>query len=479
MRFFKKLIKPSAAPPFIAAPLIKASAAPPFITALFTLLTAISLTACGKTADNTVVLRVANAEEYIDEGGWDDDEEIELSDGTTIFGENSLIEDFQAWYEKTYGEKVRVEYATYGTNEELYNLMSLGNTFDLVCPSEYMIMKLMEEGRLAPFSESFFDTSVKKNFYSRGVSPYIKDIFDKLEMNGEPISRYGAGFMWGTLGIVYNPELVDEKDTHHWSMLLDKKYEKQITMKDSIRDSYFIGLSILNQDRFPNKALEGSKEYEEQLEEAMNATDQATVDQVEEILSQMRLNSYSLETDSGKADLVSGKVVANMQWSGDAPYTMDQAEEDGLTLAYSVPEECSNLWFDAWCMMKDGLSEDSRKQQAAEAFVNFLSRPDNVVRDMYYIGYTSAISGGSSDLIYDYADYCFGAEDEDEAVEYDLSYFFGKGHVLLAEPEQLNRQLYGQYPPEEVLRRCAVMKCFDEEANKRISQMWINIRCFS
>ena len=116
-----------------------------------------------------------------------------------------------------------------------------------------------------------------------------------------------------------------------------------------------------------------------------------------------------------------------------------------------------------------------------ESWINFLSRPDNVIRNMYYIGYTSAISGGDSDLIYEYADYCYGAEeDSEDTVEYSMEYFFGKDHehVLVTEQEQLERQLYAQYPTEEVLRRSAVMKCFSEEANKRISQMWINIRCF-
>ncbi len=203
---------------------------------------------------------------------------------------------------------------------------------------------------------------------------------------------------------------------------------------------------------------------------------------MEEILSDMRENAYSLETDSGKADLVTGRVVANMQWSGDAVYSLDQAEEDDVRLAYSVPEECSNLWFDGWCMMRDGLEQDGRKQQAAQAWINFLSRPDNVIRNMYYVGYTSVIAGGDSDLVYQYAEYCYGAEeDSKDTAEYPMSYFFGNDgdHILVTDREQLERQLYAQYPPEEVLRRSAVMNCFSEEANRRISQMWINIRCFN
>lgn len=68
-----------------------------------------------------------------------------------------MVDEFEAWYEETYGEKVRVEYSTFGTNEDLYNQMTLGDTFDLVCPSEYMIMKMMEEGSLEPYSDEFSD----------------------------------------------------------------------------------------------------------------------------------------------------------------------------------------------------------------------------------------------------------------------------------------------------------------------------------
>ena len=127
-----------------------------------------------------IVLRIANWEEYLDEGGWDEDETIDLDEKTKILGRENMVDDFESWYEKTYGEKVRVEYSTFGTNEDLYNQMTLGDTFDLVCPSEYMIMKLMKEKKLEPFSEDFFDTSKKENYYSRGVSPYIKNVFDMV-----------------------------------------------------------------------------------------------------------------------------------------------------------------------------------------------------------------------------------------------------------------------------------------------------------
>ena len=139
---------------------------------------------------------------------------------------------------------VKVEYSTFGTNEELYNQMTMGDTYDLVCPSEYMIMKLMAEGLLEPFSNTFYDKSIEENYYIKGVSPYIKGVFDDLSINDQPLSKYAAGYMWGTLGIVYNPEFVSEEDAAHWNLLLSDEFSKRVTIKDSVRDAYFAGSCI-------------------------------------------------------------------------------------------------------------------------------------------------------------------------------------------------------------------------------------------
>ena len=117
----------------------------------------------GTTAAKEVTLRVCNWEEYIDLGDWDEEETIDLKSGD-IIGENSMVEDFEQWYYETYGVKVKVEYSTFGTNEDLYNMLTLGDVYDIVCPSEYMIMKLMAEDKLVPLSEHIFDTSDENNY---------------------------------------------------------------------------------------------------------------------------------------------------------------------------------------------------------------------------------------------------------------------------------------------------------------------------
>ena len=431
-----------------------------------------------------VTLRVCNWEEYIDLGDWDEEETIDLESGDVI-GINSMVEDFEEWYLETYGIKVNVEYSTFGTNEDLYNMLTLGDEYDLVCPSEYMIMKLMAQGQLVPLSEEFFDTSDENNYYINGVSPYIRSIFETKEINGEAWAKYAAGYMWGITGIVYNPDLVSEEDASSWKILDDPAYYRQVTIKDNVRDSYFAAVGALKSDLLTSEEFLRDADYQKNLEEEMNDTSSETIALVQDYLQDVKNNAYSFETDSGKADMVTGKVAANYQWSGDAVYTMDQADEDEFTLAFAVPKESTNIYFDGWVMLKNGIRGDAAKQHAAEAFINFYSRADNVIRNMYYIGYTSVISGGEDERIFEYADWCYGAEeDEEEVVDYDISYFFtedenSEDYVITAPADQVGRQLSAQYPSQDAIARSSIMIYFDDAQNEAINKMWISVRCFN
>ena len=484
----------------------------------------IPLSACAK-SEEVLTLRVANWEEYIDLGDWGEDELIDIQnpyaenpdDG--IIGRNSIVDDFTEWFNsQNFGYEIKVEYSTFGTNEDLYNRLKLGDVYDLVCPSDYLIMKLIAEGAVEPYSDDVLDAEDESNYYTRNVSPYIAGVFSD---NGW--TQYAACYMWGTVGVMYNPETIEDvEDINNFDILLDEDYYKQVTVKDNVRDAYFAALSILNKDTL----LKGDITAEERTA-LLNATDEETVAAAEDILKRIKENVYSFETDSGKADMITGKVAANTQWSGDSVYIMDEAESDETNpteLWYSVPEECTNLWFDGWVMLKDGIGGDERRKQAAEAFVNFLSRPDNAVRNMYYIGYTSAIA---SDTMFDYFDWYYGLsldpEDEEyfdeeitEVFEYDVSYYFGgeKGDYTIyidastidfdrqkyadyKTTERLGeeygndieytvysgiddisrgRQAFAQYPPESVIERSVVMQDFGDRLGA-INQMWINVRC--
>ena len=473
--------------------------------------------------DDVVTLRVCNWEEYIDEGGWDDDETIELPEGD-IIGVNPLYKDFEQWYYDTYHRKVKVEYSCFGTNEELYNMLSLGNEYDIVCPSEYMIMKLMAENQLVPFSDAFFDESIDENYYIKGVSPFIRNTFETNEINGEAWSKYTAGYMWGVTGIVYNPQIVSREDASTWNILTNDKYFRRVTIKDNVRDAYFAAVGAIKEDLLTSDSFINDPDYSRRLVEEMNDLSPETLEKALDYLQKSRDNVYSFETDSGKADMMSGRVVAGYQWSGDAVYTMDQAEEDDFYLNFAVPKESTNLYFDGWVMLKKGIRDDAEKQQAAEAFINFISRPDNAVRNMYYIGYTSVISGGDDNTVFDYLDYNYGVDEDadlsedvdpsetventgkvdtletvegidadDESddeldaknmMEYPLGYFFSgdaddPDYVLITDREQAERQLGAQYPSDDVMNRSAIMRYFDTEENAAVNRMWIEVRCYN
>ncbi len=436
------------------------------------------MSGCG--GNETVVLRVFNWEEYIDVGG-----EGSYGDDYLGLGKNapSVIDDFEDWYEETYQTPIRVEYSTFGTNEDMYNQLKLGVTFDLVCPSDYMIMKLAAEGMLEPLGEEFFDKSDEHNYYVNNVSAYIQGdkenpgVFDRgtLTVDGEPVSwsDYAAGYMWGTTGFIYNPEKVNfNENATFWDTLLNPDYKNKVTAKDNVRDCYFVGLAIAYQDellalkeRFNSGELTPD-EYNGEVTEIMNRTDEETLKKVQKTLVNMKSNLYGFETDSGKQDMVTGKIWINFAWSGDAVYAMDLAEEEGVELNYYVPDECANLFFDGWVMPKGA------NKEAAQRFINFLSKPENAVRNMYYIGYTSVIAG---DEVFAYIEDTYGTDGEEESVPYDLSYFFGENAVINTSSDQLFRQLYAQYPPAEVTPRCAVMDYYGD-ADREINELWTKVK---
>ncbi|MDE7301117.1 MAG: spermidine/putrescine ABC transporter substrate-binding protein, partial [Clostridia bacterium] len=171
---------------------------------------------CATDEGDEVVLRVSSWEEYIDLGGWDEEERIDIvnpfllegSEETGIIGVNEMVDDFEEWFLDEYGYKVKVEYSTFGTNEDLNNRMNLGDVYDLVCPSDYLIMQLIRENKVKPYSHEFFDPETDNNFYAKYASAYIKGVFEgnsvKFEgaKDDEPKelkwSECAACYMWGT-----------------------------------------------------------------------------------------------------------------------------------------------------------------------------------------------------------------------------------------------------------------------------------------
>lgn len=437
--------------------------------------------------DNRPVLKVANWAEYIDGGDAD----------------SPLIKEFETWYKEQTGKEIRVEYCIADDNETLYNMIKMGDHFDLVCPSEYMLMKLISENRVQKLPESFYDTSIETNYYAKNVSPFISKTFTENTLeNGSSWKEYAAGYMWGTTGFVYNPEFVNPADVAKWDVFTNSAYAKKITAKNNIRDTYFTGLAmhydsqLLNLKANYETGTLSLSDYKTQLKRLMNDTEPETMNAVKEKLLSMTDNLYGFETDEGKSKIIAGEITINFQWSGDAVYIMDVAEygdeetplENPVYLEYSIPESVSNLWFDGWTLTKDCKDID-----AATMFINFLSIPENAVRNMQYIGYTSCIG---SNYVFDefVLDYYGADENETDVVSYDLNYYFNPSYdnsspesrlatksdfyIFHTYPDQIKRQLFAQYPTEESLVRCVAMDYFSADANSRANSMWSDITFF-
>ena len=313
----------------------------------------------------TEILRVYNWQDYINEGKDDD--------GTKI--SDSVIELWEKDYQNRTGKKVKVQYDTFETNETMLNTLRTGKTaYDLVCPSDYVIQKMIaatEQGGEENISVEKFDISKMKN-YRENVSPYIKELFEKNNW-----TDYAVGYMWGTVGFLYNPENIPLEDVSTWDFFWDTRYKNRMTCKDVSRDAYVVGSLYVHKEELNNCVKQykngeiSAEDMRKTVHAAANDVKDENIEKVGKALAQMKENIYGFEVDSGKTDIVSGKIDANLAWSGDAVYAMDLAEEeDDKELAFVIPKEGSTIWFDGWVMPKGA------KVDLAQDFVDFLCRPE-------------------------------------------------------------------------------------------------------
>lgn len=368
------------------------------------------------------VLKIYNWADYIGEG---------------------VLEDFQAYYKEQTGEDIRIVYQTFDINEIMLTKIEKGHEdFDVVCPSEYIIERMLKKDLLLPIDTVFAHSPD----YMDNVAPYIRTQIDKLSQPGRPANRYAVCYMWGTAGILYNKAFLTEQDVDSWGCLWDKKYAGKILMKDAYRDAY--GTAIIYSHA---KELAEGKVTVEQL---MNDYSPEAMALAEKYLKAMKPNIAGWEADFGKEMMTKNKAWINMTWSGDAMWAIEEAESVGVDLDYVVPQEGSNIWYDGWVIPKY-----ARNPEAASYFINFMCRPDIAIRNMDASGYVSAIA---SPEIMD--------EKIDTTLTYssDLSYFFGPD----ADSIQINRV---QYPDRSVVERCAMIRDFGDKT-KDVLEIWSRIK---
>lgn len=406
------------------------------------------LTSCGSNdVAEKFTLKIINSEDYI----FIDEEDPS----------NNMTEQFKSYVKKLADTPIEeggidpkyanvdVVYDTSDTNETLYSELQTGKSdYDLINVSDYMAQKMVSEGLVVPLLAEGETREDKLANYMDYASPTLRGRLDNItapiysewvddpDHPGEKVHKYvkledyAVGYMWGTLGILFNPEygaysnleVADVIEDMHYSFsaLWNTKYNGSISIKNSMRDTFAAGLMNAYEEDFASLKAQYDDgeidvttymaEYAKVFNGEKETSFETVVNKVQNSLNSLKNNIFGLEVDSGKQDIVTGKIGVNLAWSGDAVYSMDQAEDGNLvgenqsTLYYCVPELGSNLWFDTWVMPKNDNRSEERRELAL-MFLDFMSDPVNASQNMDYTGYTSFIGGGDIlELVRDWYD---------------------------------------------------------------------------
>lgn len=418
-----------------------------FAFALTIILT--SFFGCGFNFNRQNTLKIYNSADYID---------------------MSLVKDFESYYQEKYGEKIKVVYDTFSTNENMYTKIAKGKEdWDIVCTSDYMVQKMKREELLIPLN-----MSIIKNYLN--IPDFIKDSFAIIEetqnyQTGKlPEEVYSVCYMWGTLGIFYNADYVSEEKVKNWSVLWDNEYTGQIYMKDSVRDSVAVAMMHILKDEFLKLEVSGIDDYETrtQRQKLFNNIDDDIIEQISKVLKSQKTElNIKYDVDFDKEEMARGSAYLDVAWSGDVNWAMQEAS-DGVKLGYSIPQEGSNLWFDAWCIPKY-----AKNTVAANEFINFVTDIDNAITNMETIGYTSSVS--SKEVLEwaqnNWAESCAMYNPDLYSAEnlYDVSYFFGEeGSALSVNPIM--------YPSAADIYRCMIMDDYGTKNTDKILVMWTQVK---
>lgn len=246
---------------------------------------------------------------------------------------------------------IKVIYETFDSNEALLTKLRSGSTsYDIVVPSDYMIKKMKDYDMLVKL-----DKSKIPNFDN--LNPKL------LDLSFDHGNEYSIPYFWGTLGIVYNPNLVDEDMTFEkWEDLWDPRLKNEILLVDGARE--MLGLSL------------------QSLGYSVNETDEVTLKLAEKKLELMGSNVKAINNDEKTLLMAQNEAKVAITFSGNAAEMIEQNED----LVYSVPKAGSNIWFDNMVIPKV-----AKNQEAAYKFINFMLEPENAAQNAEYIGYTTPV----------------------------------------------------------------------------------------
>ena len=257
---------------------------------------------------------------------------------------------------------IQVVYDEFETNETMYPKIEAGAVaYDLVCPSDYMIKRMLDQGLLA-----------KINFDNVPNMKYIGKHYLEQSREFDPTNEYSIPYTWGTVGILYNKTMVNEP-VDSWEILWNPKYKDKILMQDSVRDAFAVGLKSLGY--------------------SLNSTNKEELEQAKQRLIEQKPLVQAYVIDQVRDKMIGNEAALGVIYSGEAIYT----QRENPDLEYVIPKEGSNIWFDSWVIPKNAPNKEN-----AERFLNFLCRPDIALKNFEYITYSTP-NEGARELIEDEA----------------------------------------------------------------------------
>ena len=315
------------------------------ITALFTavlLLCTLALAGCGGSS-KTLTLNVYNWGEYISDGSEDSFD---------------TVREFEKWYEATYKQKVKVNYTTFASNEDMYAKLSSGAvSFDVVIPSDYMIARMRENNMLLELD--FKNIPNYKN---------IDETFRGLYY--DPDNKYTVPYTYGVTGVIYNANVVDEADAKGWDLIWNDKYKGEILQFNNSRDAFGTALYKLGLD--------------------VNSSDHAVWDQALAELKKQAPLVKSYVMDEIYNMMESGEAAIGTYYAGDY-FTMLDAQAEGVDLKFYYPER-TNYFIDAMC-----IPSCCQNKELAEIFINYMLSPEPAIANAEFIYYASPNSAVYTD----------------------------------------------------------------------------------
>ena len=262
-------------------------------------------------------------------------------------------------FEKETG--IKVVYDTFETNEEMYPVIEAGGVvYDAVCPSDYMIEKMLQNHLLQEVDFS--------------KVPNIKEIgadYMKMCEQFDPGNRYVVPYTTGTVGILYNKRMFDKLGVPYptkWADLWNPKLKGEILMQDSVRDAFMVALK-----------KEGH---------SMNTVSDKDLDEALQDLIRQKPLVQAYVVDQVRDKMIGEEAACVVIYSGEILYVQGELEGTDVEVDYVIPEEGTNVWFDGWVIPKN-----AKHKENAEKWMNFLCRPDIAAKNFEYITYPTPNTG--------------------------------------------------------------------------------------